>query len=203
MRHIPANHVAHNGVFGDLLRARIHAGNGRPVTNDSDAVSDATHLIELVTDDDAGHALCLQLKQQIQQRLTVAFRQCCRWLVEDQQSHFFGQRLGNLDQLLLTHAQFADQCCRCLAQANFMQQFFCPPKGAMPVDNPARGLLVAQEQVFRDRQKRHKCQFLMNDDNATFLAVGYVAELGQTAGIVNFTLVTARRIHTGQNFHQC
>jgi hypothetical protein len=67
-------------------------------------------------------ALRLELKQQVEQRLTVLFRQRRGRLVEDQQLHILGQRLGDLDKLLLAGADIGDQRVGIFAQADLVEK---------------------------------------------------------------------------------
>ncbi len=48
------------------------------------------------------------------------------------------------------------------------QQLFGALEGFLPPDDAVLGDFVAEEDVFRDRQKRHQGQFLVNDDDADF-----------------------------------
>ena len=69
------------------------------------AVGDGFDLVQLVADDDAGDALVAQPADQVQQVGGVLVVQGRGRLVEDQQLDVLGQRLGDLDQLLLADAE--------------------------------------------------------------------------------------------------
>ncbi len=189
-------------VLGDLLGPRIAARHGRAVAQDGHRVGDAAHLVQLVADDDRGHALRLQLQNQVEQRLAVGFRQCRGRLVEDQQPHFLRQRLGDLDQLLLADAQAVHQRLRRLAQADLAQQLLRPLERLLPVDHPAGRAFVAQKQVLGDRQQRHQRQLLVDDDDPPPFAVADPGEPGELAVVEDFALVIPVRVDARQHLHQ-
>ena len=81
----------------------------RAVAQHGDGVRDLGDFVELVGDQDRGDALRLEFQQQVEQRVAVALVQAGGGLVEDQQLNLLGQRLGDLDQLLLADAEIGDQ----------------------------------------------------------------------------------------------
>ena len=62
-----------------------------------------------------GDALGAEREQTIEQRRAVGLVEAGGRLVEDQQPHLLGQRLGDLHQLLLADAEIGDQRVRRLA----------------------------------------------------------------------------------------
>ena len=154
----------------------IEGLDGAAVAQDGDGIGDLRDLVELVRDQDRGDALRLELEQQVQKRVAVLLVQACGRLVEDQELHLLGQRLGDLDELLLADAEIGDQRLGRLAQAHHLEQLLRAREGQRPVDDAVFGLLVAEEDVLRDRQERHQGQFLVDDDDAELLAVGDARE---------------------------
>ncbi len=63
-------------------------------------------------------------------------------------------------------------------------------------------MLVAEENIFCNRQQRHQRQFLMDDDDADFFAVGDAVELPFLPFEMNLAGVGPVRIDTAQHFHQ-
>ncbi len=59
-------------------------------------------------------------------------------LVQDQQAHPLGERLRDLDQLLLADTEIGDQRIRLLAQADLGQQFSRAPVHLVTVDDAER-----------------------------------------------------------------
>ena len=74
------------------------------VAQDRDGVGDRLDLVQLVRDHDRGDAALLEAAQQVQQVLRVALVQRRGGLVEDEQLDVLGERLRDLDELLLAHA---------------------------------------------------------------------------------------------------
>jgi hypothetical protein len=98
-----------------------------------------------------GDAALLEPAQQVEQVRGVVVVQRGGGLVEDQQLHVLGQRLGDLDQLLLADAELADRDHRHLGQAHLVEQLLRLGVGPVPVDEPAATpLLVAEEDVLGD-----------------------------------------------------
>ena len=111
-------------------------------------------------------ALRLQLAQEAEQVLGVVVVQRRRRLVEDQQLDLLGERLGDLDELLLADAELADGRDRELVQAHPRQERGRLGVGAVPVDQAAVHPLVAEEDVLRDRQVGDQRELLVDDDDA-------------------------------------
>ena len=101
----------------------------------------------------------------------------CGRLVEDQQLDFLAQRLGDLDQLLLADADIGDQRLGVFVEADLLQQRAGARLVGVPVDDAVLGVLVAEEDVFGDRQHRHQRKLLVDDDDALVLAVVDALEL--------------------------
>ena len=115
--------------------------------------------------------LLLELQQQLQQRVAVALVQAGGRLVQDQQLHFLGKRLGDFHQLLLADADIGDQGRGRFAQSDHAEQVARPQRHGGPVDHAVFRLFVAEEDVFGDGEQRHQRQFLVDDDDAGFFAV--------------------------------
>ena len=67
---------------------------------------------------------------------------------------------------------------------------------------PYSRLLVAKEDVLRDRQERHQGEFLVDDDDAELLAVGDALEAALLALVIDLARIGAVRIDAAQNLHQ-
>jgi hypothetical protein len=124
-------------------------------------------------------------------------------LVQDEQPDVLGQRLGDLDQLLLPDAELADGGDRVLVEAHRAEQPTGLGVGAVPVDEPAPAApLVAQEDVLGDRQVRHQRELLVDDRDPGALAVPDVGERHRPAVEADLAVVGARRVHPGQHLHE-
>ena len=90
-------------------RVAVDRLDRRAVAQDGDRVGDPGDLVQLVRDDDRRHALLLELEQEVEQRGAVGLVQARGRLVEDEQLDLFGERLGDLDELLLADADIGDE----------------------------------------------------------------------------------------------
>ena len=72
----------------------------------------------------------------------------------------------------------------------------------VPIDHATLRQFIAKENVLGDREHRHQCQFLMNDDDAALFAIADVREALHLPFEVDFPLVGPVRIHTAQHLHE-
>ena len=112
----------------------------------------------------------------VEQRGAVGLVQARGRLVQDQQPHLLGQRLGDLDQLLLADAEIGDQRVRRLLQAHLRQQLPGAPVDLVAIDHAEPRRRMRQEDVFRDRHQRDQRQLLVDDDDAERLGAVDVAK---------------------------
>ena len=187
--HLASDHALDDAPLADLLRVAVDRLDRRAVTDDGDLVGDLREFVQFVRNDDRGDALRLELDEQPQQRVAVGFVEAGGRLVEDQQLDLLGERLGDLDQLLLADAQIGDEGVRRFLEADFGQEFARAAERHAPVDDAHPGRLVAEEDVFGNRQERHERQLLVNDDDAEMLAVGDARKAPLLALIDNLSLV--------------
>ena len=153
--------------------------------------------------DDRRKTLFLKLHQEIQQHLGVLIIQGrCRF-IKDQQLHVLGERLCDLDQLLLACADILDESACGLMQTHLRHMLFGLCIGLLPV-NHAKAIteLVAEKHVLADRQERNKGKLLMNNDNIFFFAFPKVVELAKLAVVVDFSAICAHRIDARKHVHQ-
>lgn len=121
MLEVAIHHLADDTIFLDRAGLAIQRIDGATVAQHGNAVGDTRHLVELVRNQDRGHALGAELKQEIEQRGAVAFVEARGRFVEDQEAHLLGQRLGDLHQLLLADPDIGDQRIRCLVEPDLCQ----------------------------------------------------------------------------------
>ena len=177
MLEVPADHPADDPVLVDGVRGDGERLDGLAVADDRDLVGDLLDLVELVGDHDRGDPLALQALEQVEQVLGVVVVEGRRGLVEDEQLDLLGERLGDLDELLLADTEVLDLGQRVLGQADPGEQLDGLAVGAVPADDPAGGGLVAEEDVLGDRQLGDQRQLLVDDDDAGGLALPDVLEL--------------------------
>ena len=104
---VAADHAADDAVLVDAVLLDAERLDRLAVADDGDGVGDLLDLVELVADHDAGHALGAQPGDEVEQVLGVALVERRGRLVEDEQLDVLGQRLGDLDELLLADADVA------------------------------------------------------------------------------------------------
>ena len=165
-------------------------------------VGDAAHLVELVRNQDGGDALPLELEQQVEQGLAVALRERRRRLVQNEKFDFLAQRLGDLDELLLASSDIGDERIGVLVEPDGLQQGAGARLIAVPVDDAVFGVLVAEEDVFGDRQHRHQGKLLVDDDDAAAFAVVDAAEVALLTLVDDSAIIGAVRINPRQHLHQ-
>src|SRR5665648_740260 len=163
---------------------------------------DLDQLVELVADDDAGDVPLPQGPDEVEQARAVLVVQGGRRLIEDEQLDLLGQRLGDLDKLLLADADVEDLGVRAFRQAHPGEELGGLGVGPVPVDDAVRGALVAQEDVLGDRQVGAQRELLVDDHDAVVLAVPDPAELDRLALEGDLAVIGAVRVHPGENLHQ-
>jgi hypothetical protein len=104
-----------------------------------------------VRNDDRGDALSLEFDEQAQQSVAVGFVEAGGRLIEDQQLHLLGERLGDLDKLLLADSQIGDERIRRFLEPDLAQELPRPVEGHAPIDDAHFGWLVAEEDILGDR----------------------------------------------------
>ena len=132
VRHVAADHALDDAGLADRHRARVDGLHRGAVAHHGDGIGDLASLVELVRDQDRGDALALEFQQQFEQRVAVVFVQAGGRLVQDQQLYALGQRLGDLDQLLLADAEIGDQRIGRFLQADLGEQLAGAAEGYRP-----------------------------------------------------------------------
>jgi hypothetical protein len=196
-----ANHAANDTV---LVQPRIDPqGLDRlAIADDGDGIGDGPDLVQLMADHDGGDALGAQPPQQVQQVGGVVLVEGRGGLVEDQQPDFLAQGLGDLDELLLAHADILDGGVRVLAQAHPRHEFPGAGLGPDPVDDTGPGHFVAEKEVFGDGQFGNEGQFLMNDGDPGLLAGADILEGHRLVIKEDVARVAAMGIDPRQHLHQ-
>lgn len=197
-----ADHQADDAV---LVKRVGRAGSDvLAIADHRDGVADALDLVELVRDVDAGHAGALEVVDDGQQHLDfLGAERGCR-LVENQQPGLFGQRLGDLEQLLVAVAVVHDGGGDVdVGELQARQQFGgAPVHGGVVHAAAGQPQFVAQEDVLGDAQLLHQHQLLVQDDDARAFAVADRARTQFAALPQDPAAVAAVGIDPGQHFHQ-
>ena len=177
--------------------------DGVAVPDDGDGVGHVADLVELMGNNNTGHALGLQLEHQLQQLGALGVVEGGGGFVQDQQVRLLAHGLGDLDHLLLADAQGIDRNIHIdIAHTHPLQQRLGFPAGSGPVDDALFLTLVAQKDVLRHRQIRAQRQLLVDDDDALVFAFLDVVELTGLAAVDDIPLVCTVGIDAGEHVHQ-
>ena len=180
----------------------VYGFNRRAVAQDRDPIRHISDLVELMGDDDRGHALLLELQKEVEKHPGVLLVQGGGGLVEDEQFHVLGERLGDLDKLLLAGTDVLDQGVLALLQADLIHVGAGLVEGAVPVDAETAFPLVAQEHVLSDGELRDQRQLLVDDNDPQLFAVFQGAELADLTVIDDVAGIAAEGIGARQHVHQ-
>ena len=202
VRQLAAHHAADDAVLADIIHALGQGLDGLAVAENGDVVRHIADLVDLVGDDDGGHALFLELQQQVQQRLGVLLVQGGGGLVQDHQAGVLGQRLGDLGHLLLAHADVLDQRFGRLGQTHHLQILRGLGVGLVPVDGKLFAPLIAQEHVLPDGHIGDQRQLLVDDDDAFFFTVLDFGEAAHFSLVYDIAAVRAVGIQSAEHVHQ-
>ena len=117
--------------------------------------------------------------------------------------NFLGERLGDLDQLLLADAEIGDERVGRFFQADLLPAVRASwrRRASQSMTPICRGL-VAEKDILGDRQQRNERQFLMDDDDAEMFAVGNGGEPALLALVDDFAFIGAVGIDAAEHFHQ-
>jgi hypothetical protein len=148
-----AGHETDQLVLGGFRIDRRHVA---AVTQDRDAVADASDLAHAVGNVDDADAACLDLLDQSEKLLGLAVGQRGRRLVENEHGEVGAERLGDLDHLLLGAREKGDALRRTQRKAEAFQDLRRALVQGRLVEHAEGGLFGAQEQVLLHRELRHQ-----------------------------------------------
>src|SRR5258706_8889196 len=194
MLEVAIHHLADDAILLESASLAIQRIDGATIAQHGDAVGDTSHLVELVRDQDRGHAMGAEFKQKVEQRRAVAFIEACGRLVENQKAYLLGQRLGDLHQLLLADPEFSDRSIRRLIKPNFRQQLLRPLVDGRTIDHAESLRRAGNEDIFRDREQRDQRKLLMNNDDAERLGIIDIAEVPLLAVIDDAAVIATLRV---------
>ncbi len=172
----------------------------RAVAQDGDAVGQLEHFLEPVADVDQRDALRLQPADQREQLGRLRPGEIGGGLVEDQELRPAqgGPRGGH--QLLLADGERAQHDARRDAEAEVVEHTLRLALHAPLVQDAEAGVLVAEEQVGRDRQVRAQHDFLVHRVDAEIHRVVGPAELDDAA--LPDDLAARFQVHAGQQLDE-
>lgn len=164
----PDHHLddpVHGGVGGGD-RAGVLA-----VAQDGHTVGDRHDLVHPVGDVDDGHAAVAQTAHPLEQVEALGLRQGRGGLVEDEDlGGREGQGAGDLHQLGLAHAEFAQQRRRLDPDVVVVDEALGAPV-ELPVGDEQRARFAADEDVLGDGEVAHHIELLVDDRDPRLLGV--------------------------------
>jgi hypothetical protein len=164
--------------FADQLGGRHVAGvvgrDGPAIAHHRDAIGDAADFIHPVADVNNPHTLALQPADVVKQLLDLGVGQRRRRFIQDEQLAILRQRAGNLDQLLLTHAQIscghggingAEAHAREGLARGFVQ--------VGEANKSASARQAIEKNIFRDAHRPDDVEFLQHHDDASVFGLPF------------------------------
>ena len=153
---LASHHTFDDAVFRKIILALLQGLNGLSIPDNRNGICHVTDFVQLMGDNNTGDSMGFKVQHDVQKpaALFVVERGC--GLIQNQQLHLFSHGLGNLYQLLFSHAQAADGRVQVLAsQSNLFKHFLGLLMGKGPV-NDTLGclLLVSQKYVLSHRHVR-------------------------------------------------
>ena len=183
------------GRDGNLAGADVGA-----VAQDGHAVADLVQLAHLVGDVDDADALPGQVAHDVEQMGDLAVGNGGGGLIHDQDAAVEGDRLDDLDHLLLGDAQIGNLRFCIDAQIELIQHLLRIGGHLSKVHAEFAHRLAAEEDVFRNRHVGNQNKLLMDDRNAV-VAGGVDARNGDFLA-VNPDLTLLRVVDAAQNLDQ-
>ena len=155
----------------DQLRAvhvaQFAGGDGVAVAQDGDAVGDGGDFVQAVRDVDDARAFAAQRLDDAEEALHFAFGERGGGLVENQDLGARADRLGDLDDLLLRHAERAHGALGVDVGAGALEQFARLACARRPIDlAPQAGALERERDVLRHGEVREQRGLLVDGGDA-------------------------------------
>ena len=156
-----ADHHA-DDLLGRCL-GRGHRLDVAPVAHDRDPVGDLLELFEPVRDVDDPVASLPKVAGDPEQLVDLGVGERRGGLVHDQDVRVVGQRLRDLDHLLLGHGKPGHARARIQPDVQLLEQRRGLPVERLLVEQEPSARLPADEDVLGDRQVAHQVQLLVDD----------------------------------------
>jgi hypothetical protein len=195
---LAADHAAHELVGVHVGRAPVV--RDLAVAQDGDGVADREDLVEPVGDEEHAGAALLERSDHPEEPLDLVPGERRGGLVHDQHARVEGQRLGDLDDLLVGDAQAADRLLGVELDAEAVHQLLHGVVERAAVDAPHRPERVAaHHHVLRDGEVGEERRLLVDHRDARVARVGRTVEGDGLA--VDQHLALVGPLHTGEHAH--
>ena len=199
---LTANHALDDTVFINIVACVVDSLDGSTVTDNGDLISNIGDFVQLMGNNNTGHALFLELQQQVKKGTGIFFVQRGGRLVQDQQLCVLCQSLCDFDHLLLTNTDILDQGTGGFRQADDFQVLIGFAVSGVPVNGEGLATLVAQEHILTDGHIGNQRQLLVDDDDALCFGLGDFGELTNVSVVNNIARIRAIGINTAEDIHQ-
>ena len=152
-------------------------------------------------DVDHTDALCLQITHDLEELLNLKLSQSRSGLVQDQNLCVTGDRLGDLNHLLLSDGQSTEGSGGIDLDANALEKLSGILLHLLIVDEAVGDRLAADVDVLCDGQVIHHVQFLMDHTDTGVLGFLNVGEVDRLA--VQDDLAFVSLMDAGKDLHKC
>ncbi len=196
---LAAHHLRDDGRGGRVLGAV--RGDVRAVAHHGDRVAQVEDLVEAVRDEDEGSALVAQAAGHGEEALDLDPAEGGGRLVHDEEPRLEGDRLGDLDDLLVGDGQAPGRSARVEVDAQPAEEALRLGVHRRPVDAAAAAEeLAPHEDVLHDREVGEERRLLVDHRDACVLGVGRRAEVDAVATEQEVAAVAA--VHAGDDLDQ-
>ncbi len=170
------------------------------VPHDADPVRNREYFRQLMGDINDSYVFLFQSPDHMEQQVHFIFRQRRGRLIHDHQLHVQGARLRNFNHLLFSNAQIANERRGIDIKTYHIEPLLRFLVHFLFVHHTGSHPLSSEKNIFRNRQIRNQCDFLMNKSNAKILRSGYVLNFNLLPVYSDLSLV--RLVNTSKNVHQ-
>ena len=147
-----------------------------------------------------GDAFGLQSGDLLEQDFGLAAGEDRRRLVHDEDARLAGERLGDLDHLLLRNRELGDWQARVDGRRQLVQELARLGAHGLPVEKQPLLQLAAEKDIRLGRELLGEIEFLMDEDDA--LVFGFLAGCEGDRLAAKQDIAARRRLITGQALHQ-
>ena len=196
--HVAADHHLGQFLFGGILD--IHRTDVLALAQDRAAVGNGHDLVELMGDEQDALALGLEAAHDIHELVNLLRGQNCRRFVENQDLIVAVQHLQDLDTLLHTDGNVADQRVRVDLQAVLFAQSHDLFAGLVLLQKAVLRILDAEDDVIEHREALDQFEVLMHHAYAQRVGVVRVVDLDFFSVFLDRTLL--RLVQTKEHAHQ-
>ena len=185
-------------VHGHVLQ--VDGADVLAVADDRGALADAAQLRHAVADIHHAHALGLQPLDDLEQLVDLPLGQRRRGFVQHQDLGVEADGLGDLDHLLLGHAQLAHHGVGVQVDAQIVQDLFGFAVHHRVIDKDAALVRPPDKNVVGHAQMAAHVQLLHDDGDAELMRFGDRVDVDLFALDKDLALVGV--VYAGQNLHQ-